>query len=292
MPNHATKQRIKNTLYRVAGEVGSHLRRRARVSLRVLLYHKVNDLDDNPGSVPVDLFRQHMAALDSLGYRPVGLGDVLRHLRTGATMPDRPVLITFDDGYRDNLLNAAPILNKLGYESVVFLPVGHVGLEHRLPHDRRLSATNPVLDWDGIRDAERLGMRAESHGVDHIPLALLPDDEARRQLIDSKQVLEERLGRRIEAYAYVKGSRADYKARHVAMVREAGYRAAFTTLTGSNGVGGIDALEIRRYNVEPYPVRTLELVLSGACDAIAVKDSVAGSAVKRVVNRLLGTGPK
>ena len=275
-----------------SGEVGSRSRRRTRPSLRVLLYHKVNDLDDNPGSVPVDLFRQHMAALDSLGYRPVGLGDVLRHLSNRASLPSRAVLITFDDGYNDNVLNAAPILAKLGYESVVFLPVAYVGAARALPHDRRLGVSNPVLDWDGVRVAESLGMRTESHGIDHVPLAVLSDDDARRQLVDSKRILEERLGRRIEAYAYVKGSRADFKPRHVAMLREAGYRAAFTTLTGSNAVGEIDAFEIRRYNVEPYPVRTLELVLSGACDSIAVKDSVAGSAVKGAFNRLLGTGPK
>ncbi len=292
MPAFGTKQRIKNTVYRTVGEVGIRVSRTGGASLRVLLYHKINDLADNPGSVPIALFRQHIESLEALGYRPVGLDDVLRQLATGAPLPSGAVLITFDDGYCDNLLNAAPILHGLGYESVIFVPVGYVGQDERLPHDLTLSVPNPVLDWDGVRAAERLGMRVESHGIDHVPLPSLPDAEARRQLAVSKSMLEERLGRPIEAYAFVKGSRSDFTARHVSMVRELGYRVAFTTLTGSNAIGAVDALQLRRYNVEPYPVRTLELVLAGACDALALKDTRAGSSAKTLLNRLLGTASR
>ena len=286
------KQRIKNTVYRTVGEVGVRVPRATRPSLSVLLYHKINDLADNPGSVPVSLFRQHIESLDPLGYQPVGLGDVLRYVGAGAPLPRKPVLITFDDGYADNLLNAAPILHRLGYPSVLFVPVGCIGIDRRLPHDQGLVAANPLLDWDGVDVAEGLGMRVESHGIDHVPLASLTDGEARRQLAVSKQALEERLGRRIDAYAYVKGSRSDFAARHVSMVREIGYRFAFTTLTGSNVAGAADLLQLRRYNIEPYPVRTLELVLAGACDALAVKDTRAGSTAKGLFNRLLGTDSK
>lgn len=276
-------------VYRAVGEVGLRVQRTRRSSLRVLLYHKINDLSDNPGSVPVSLFRQHVESLGPLGYRPVSLADVLHHLATGAPLPPRAVLITFDDGYSDNLVNAAPILHGLGYESVLFVPVGYVGRDERLPHDLALGVPNPVLDWEGVDAAGKLGMRVESHGIDHVPLSSVPDAEARRQLAVSKSMLEDRLDRPVEAYAFVKGSQSDFTDRHVAMVRDIGYRAAFTTMTGSNAIGAVDALQLRRYNIEPYPVRTLELVLAGACDALALKDTRAGNSAKTLMNRLLGT---
>jgi hypothetical protein len=74
-------------------------------------------------------------------------------------------------------------------------------------------------------------------------------------------------------------------------LRRLGYEAAFTTITGSNGQGA-DPLAVKRYNVEPYPASTLALVLGGACDALALKDTRAGTGARRVFNRVLGTASK
>ena len=74
------------------------------------------------------------------------------------------------------------------------------------PHDERASrCPNPTLDWADLLAIERLGVRVESHGITHVPLTSLGDDAAERELVESKRVLEERLGRPIRAYAYVKG---------------------------------------------------------------------------------------
>ena len=63
---------------------------------------------------------------------------------------------------------------------------------------------------------------------------------------------------------------------------------AFTSISGGNGTH-TDPLQLHRYNVEPYPARTFELVLSGACDLIGLKDTVAGTHARRVFNQALGT---
>ncbi len=67
------------------------------------MYHKVNDLPNNRMSMPVSLFDEQMAQLRELGYRVVDLDAVLAHYGSGAPLPEGAVLITFDDGYRDNL---------------------------------------------------------------------------------------------------------------------------------------------------------------------------------------------
>jgi peptidoglycan/xylan/chitin deacetylase (PgdA/CDA1 family) len=226
-----------------------------------------------------------------MGYRVVGLEEVVDCFRRDRPLPSDAILITFDDGYRDNLDNAAPVLSRLGYPAVVFVSVGHVGTGRPMPHDDHLPAANPLLDWDGLAEIERHGVRVESHGIDHVALSRLSPDEARRQIAGSRSVLEERLGRPVSAYAFVKGSRADHGPEHAEMLAEAGYALGFTTVTGSNPAGA-DPYGLRRYNVEPYPTRTLELVLSGACDAMALKDSEIGASARKAFNAVLRTASR
>jgi hypothetical protein len=116
-------------------------------------------------------------------------------------------------------------------------------------------------------------------------------DEAAREITLSKLRLEEALGRPVRAFAYVKGSEAHYRLVHLSLLRQAGYDIAFTSISGANGPG-TDPLQLHRYNVEPYPTRTFELVLSGACDLIAVKDTIAGTHARRLFNAVLGTSTK
>src|ERR1700758_5122464 len=106
------KQLLKNSVYRTIGETVTGLRavNGDGRSLRVLMYHKVNDLPNNRMSMPVSRFDEQMAQLRELGYRVVDLDAVLSHYGRGEALPEGAVLITFDDGYRDNLLNAAPVL--------------------------------------------------------------------------------------------------------------------------------------------------------------------------------------
>ena len=219
---------------------------------------------------------------------------MLAHYVGRQPLPDGAVLITFDDGYRDNLENAAPVLKKYGYPAVQFVPIAYVGDSQPLPHEKYLSAHgvfNPTVDWDEIRELERHGVRIESHGISHRPLAELEIDEAAREIAISKLKLEERLGRPVRAFSYVKGSEADYKPVHPSLVRQAGYDLAFTAVSGANSPSS-DPLQLRRYNVEPYSHRTFELVLAGACDLIAVKDTVTGTHARRLFNAALGTSSK
>jgi peptidoglycan/xylan/chitin deacetylase (PgdA/CDA1 family) len=291
------KQLLKNGVYRTLGEATSFMPSRngdGRAALRVLMYHKVNDLPGNPLSMPVSLFNEQLSQLRELGYTVVGLDAVLAHYVQGTPLPDRPVLITFDDGYRDNLTHAAPLLERYGYPAVIFVPIGYLDDQRPLPHEERLAMRgliNGTLDWGELRELEAAGVRVESHGISHCPLAALELDEAAREITLSKLRLEDRLGRPVRSFAYVKGSKAHYKPEHVSLLRQAGYEVAFTSVSGSNGPDA-DPLRLHRYNIEPYPARTFELVLAGACDLIGWKDTVSGTHARRLLNAALGTSSK
>ena len=131
------KQALKNGVYRTIGETAAAIgaNGNGHRSLRVLMYHKVNDLPDNPLTMPVSLFDEQMDQLRELGYTVVGLDDVLAHYVDRAPLPSQAVLITFDDGYHDNLDNAAGVLRKYGYPAVLFVPIGYLDDRHPLPHE-------------------------------------------------------------------------------------------------------------------------------------------------------------
>src|SRR5204862_6462518 len=117
-----------------------------------------------------------MAALRELGYTVVSLEQVLDHYVGGAALPPRAILVTFDDGYRDNLENAVPILRRHGYPAVIFVPIGYLDTVRPLPHEERLAVNglvNPTLFWDELAELEAAGVRVESHGIGHRPLAEL-----------------------------------------------------------------------------------------------------------------------
>jgi peptidoglycan/xylan/chitin deacetylase (PgdA/CDA1 family) len=291
------KQLLKNGVYRSLGEITTGLGVAdgdGDSTLRVLMYHKINDVAENPLSVPVGLFDEQMGLLRDLGYAVVDLEQVLDHYTTGTQLPPRAVLITFDDGYRDNLENAMDVLGRHGYPAVLFVPIGYLDTTLPLPHEERLAQrgiVNRTIDWSDLPDIERGGIRVEAHGISHRPLADLEVDEAAREIVLAKLKLEEALGRPVRAFAYVKGSEAHFKLVHLSLLRQAGYDIAFTSVSGAN-TPRTDPLRLHRYNVEPYTPRTFELVLRGACDLIAVKDTVSGTYARRVLNAALGTSTK
>ena len=291
------KQLLKNGVYRALGEAvtgAGALDGGAERALRVLMYHKVNDLWPNPTTVPTAVFGAQMELLGTLGYTPVSLDAVRDHYLLGTPLPGRAVLITFDDGYRDNLENALPVLLRHGYPAVVFVPIGYLDGDRPLPHEealRALGIRNETVGWDELAELEAGGIRIESHGIGHRPVSELDPAEAAREIALSKLRLEERLGREVEAFAFVKGSLADYRPEHASLVQQAGYKLAFTSVSGANGPS-TDRFRLRRYNIEPYPARTFELVLSGACDLISVKDTVPGAYARRAFNAVLGTATR
>ncbi len=291
------KQLLKNGLYRTIGETATTIGAvdgDGDRALRVLMYHKVNDRPENPISVPIGLFDEQMGVLRELGYQVVSLDAVLDHVSGIRHLPPGAVLITFDDGYRDILENALPVLRRHGYPAVIFVPIGYLDDARPLPHEERLAAeglVNATLTWDELPDLEAGGIRVESHGISHRPLADLDVDEAAREITLSKLRLEERLGRPVRAFAYVKGSEAHYRPVHLSLLKQAGYEIAFTSVSGGNRTE-MDPLRLHRYNIEPYAHRTFELVLAGACDLIGVKDTVAGTHARRIFNQALGTASK
>ena len=256
------------------------------------MYHKVNDTPANSVTVPVTLFDEQMTQLRELGYTAVSLDEVLAYYVDGVPLPPRAVLITFDDAYRDNLENAVPILVEHGYPAVLFAPIGYLDGSRPLPHDEHLADARRPQPYAAVeRPRGARGARASASSRTGSATARSPTSSWTRLRARSRcrsSSSRRRSAGRCATFAYVKGSEAHYRLVHLSLLRQAGYELAFTSISGANGPS-TDPLQLHRYNVEPYPERTFELVLAGACDLIAVKDTVAGTHARRWFNAALGT---
>ena len=259
------------------------------------MYHKVNDVAGNPVTVPSTRVRRADGAARRARLHAVSLDDVLAHYVDGGRCPQRAVLITFDDGYRDNLDNAVPVLQRHGYPAVLFAPIGYLGATRaaaarrapRRARDRqpRRSTGSELAELEAGGRPRRVARhrpqaarrpRGGRGGTrDH---ALEAPARGGARTAGPRLRLREGLGGALPAGAPEPAS-------------QAGYDVAFTSISGANGPH-TDPLQLHRYNVEPYPPRTFELVLAGACDLIALKDTVAGTHARRWFNAALGTSTK
>ena len=97
------------------------------LGIPVLNYHQINDTDHNAMTVTTEEFEREMAYLEANGYHAITPDQLVSYLHGGNKLPDKPVLITFDDGYEDNYLNAYPILKKHGFTATIFLISDYMG---------------------------------------------------------------------------------------------------------------------------------------------------------------------
>lgn len=236
----------------------------ARPGLRVLMYHRVARLDAfDQLTVTPERFEQQMSMLASRR-QVVGLIDGLRALRAG-TLNGPAVAVTFDDGYLDNLVEAAPILQRHRIAATVFVTTRFCDQTASHP---RYAAGGPRLhlDWDEVSQLASLpGMEIGSHTVSHPYLPRLSAAEARQEIEASRQRIGERIGRQVRAFCYPSG---DVGEREALLAREAGYEAAVSVCPGLNRPG-FDPMLVRRTEVtQRDDERAFALKLDGAFDPL------------------------
>jgi peptidoglycan/xylan/chitin deacetylase (PgdA/CDA1 family) len=195
--------------------------------IRIICYHRIADDQDRLAVAP-SAFRAQMEAILALHVEPIGLPEVLPLFAAQAV--GRYICVTFDDGYRDNLENAVPVLRELGIPATIFIPTAAVdGTAHLYWYETQ----PPLLDWADLAQLSKDGLISiGAHSRRHPALPSLPDDVAWSEIAGSKQDLEEHLGRESISFAYPAGM---FNERDLRMVREAGYRMAVTTEPGLNG---------------------------------------------------------
>lgn len=161
-----------------------------------------------------DLFKK----FEENGETPVSLDQLYKHLTMGAQLPEKPVVLTFDDNYQGFYDNALPLLKKYKFPAAMFVHTNFVGSK----------VGRAKMTWDELKelasgDLVTIGSHTQSHPND---ITLLTPSDQRTELEQSKKILEDKLGKPVDYFAYPDGKNDSVTQ---GLVREVGYKMAFTT---------------------------------------------------------------
>ena len=216
----------------------------------VLMYHKIStDPADEPNNTLISLsrFEEHMNYLAKNGYTTIDLGELKEFMEGRMSLPEKTVVITFDDGWR-SVLNALPILKKQRFKATFFFVLEY--LENTYPGFLSWSEISEITSH---RDFD-IGCHSHTHPwMDRNNLVSWIDGKNKdrsmkdvlAEITGPKKVMEEKLLRPILYYSWPSGL---YNDKLLSIARDAGYIATVTTDEGMNRPG-MDPMKIRRYNI-------------------------------------------
>lgn len=259
--------RLRRLAGRAAHVLGGHLN--GGPAIRVLTYHAITE-EEAPGdwdqmTTPKALFDAQMRWLRDEGFRVMSGEDALEILAGRLAWPGgRLVVLTFDDGFRGYLTQAWPLLESLGFPSMLFIATDLIG---RGPER---------LAWEDLERLASSGLvTVGSHAVSHRRLRGLPPDALRQELRESKRQLEERLRVPVRLFAYPYGSYNAFDDVVVSAVSAEGYAGAFTTIAGVNRPGA-DLFRLRRTRISWVDgLPEFQMAMEGAFDWYASYQRVA-----------------
>ena len=199
---------------------------------RFLMYHHVGaakDREDNPSlRVSEEQFARHLQYLSERNYISKSVSELVKEKEN---LPPRTVAITFDDGYADNYENAVPLLKKHGFKATIYLAPDMKEQGMLSPKQIQDMAAEGVIEFG-------------AHTMNHRNLSTLDIEEAKAEIFDSKQRVEELTGKACETFSYPYGRFTESVKQQVA---EAGYSSAVTVKKRIRSIS--DVFEIPRVGV-------------------------------------------
>lgn len=249
--------RVRGAVRRTALAGLAELPRERREGVRIVHYHYVFD-DER------DAFERQLRFL-ARSFRPVSLSDAVERLRLGKAQGDE-LVVTFDDGFRNQLDNAAPLLAEHGFSACFFLVTELLDATPdaaRAFCRERLHLPLPVepLGWDGAAELLELGHELGSHTRSHPDLTALEPGALRAELEGSREEISRRLGG-VRHVSAPYGERARFSEAVAEAAQAAGYESCSTAIRGLN-TSALDLYALRRHHLSArWPLRELAYFLA------------------------------
>ena len=224
-----------------------------RYEMPIIMYHRVVDSPDEVGVhgtyVTKELFKKHMQVLKDNGYRTVTFKELAEdHLLTKRfDKGNKFVVLTFDDGYEDNYRVMFPILKEFGAKAVIFLLSESKYNEWDVNNPHNPEKRFDLMSEEQVKEMAAYGVEFGAHTKTHPYLSSLPIEEAREQIVQCKQKLEQTYGQPFITFAYPYG---DLNDEVKSEVRKAGFTFAVSTDSGEINVDS-DLFQIRRIGIFP-----------------------------------------
>lgn len=242
------------------------LRGHHRNSIRIVCYHSISEEERQ-------IFERHIRYYTDR-YDVISMTDAVDIINSDRTDYGRCLVITFDDSFKDNYEVAAPILRKYSIPACFFVVAHFVSLEEKdkgkLEHFAKdVFYTGEVkrnMGWAEVGKLSQSGFEIGSHTNTHPFLTKLPIEEAKRELFESKEMIERQIGQRIQHFAFPYGAAADFNYRLKELVKELGYASCSSTIKGFNSYNS-DPFHLHRNAILPgWPVFMVKCYVHGGFD--------------------------
>jgi peptidoglycan/xylan/chitin deacetylase (PgdA/CDA1 family) len=209
----------------------------------ILMYHYISIPPADADKYRIDLsvapedFRQQMAYLAENGFSTITLEDLSLAIVNKQILPDKPIIITLDDGYRDSYENAFPILREYGFSATIFLLTDPI--DQGNPH---------YMTWAMIEEMAAAGIRFAPHTKSHPDLRGLPHEKLVWQILGSQETVAAHVGYMPRYFSYPSGR---YDETTIATLKELNFWGAVTTRSGKLH-GFNDRFEWTRVRIHNY----------------------------------------
>ncbi len=196
------------------------------VAVPILLYHSVSWYATpryRDYAITPDNFAAHMAYLSDHNYTPLTVTQFVTACVQGTDrLPERLIILTFDDGLADFYSGALPILNRYNFGATLYLATGFIGRTSRwlVPEGE---GDRPMMTWAQVAEVSSYGIECGAHSQSHRQLDTLPLGAAQQEIQWSKDTLEDHLGREVQTFSYPHGY---YSGAVRRLVQQAGYTSA------------------------------------------------------------------
>lgn len=222
-------------------------------SFPILLYHKLGIPPRGSARrglhVTPKAFERQLIKLNKSGYVFLDFNDLKDMLEGRRTVPEKPILLTFDDGHLDNYTHGLPVLKKYGVKATVFVIASDMGKSGLVWKDAGERLPASLMSWEQAREMHSAGISIQSHGMTHTNYRNLSKVEIAAELEESRRLISREIGVPPVAFAYPLGI---YDAEYAGMARNAGYSFACTVARGTNESPGFDPFALKRIPVKGY----------------------------------------
>ncbi len=192
----------------------------------ILMYHSISSCASQrfrPNIVTPEALEEQLTYLEESHYTSVTVTHFVQAMAKGGyTLPSRPIILTFDDGYEDFYTQALPALRCHGFTATLYITTGFIDGTSRWLRAKE-DTTRPMLTWKQLAEINANGIECGAHSHTHRPLDMLPLDVVYEEIVHSKKLLEEHLGQMVSSFAYPFGYYSD---RVQQIVQEAGFASA------------------------------------------------------------------
>lgn len=218
----------------------------------ILIYHLVDNIPKY--SISPKNFENQIRYLNSKK-KVIPLTELVSNIKNNKKNPKGSIIITFDDGYKNNYVNAYPVLKKYNMPFTIFLATDYIG------HNKKKWEGYEMLSWEDVKEMAKNNVSFGAHTCSHCKLTDVSQEVATKEIIESKHIIENKIGKKIDFFSFPYGRRGCYSEKIKQILKENGFECAVTANYGKNYLGS-DLFELKRIGVNE-PLWTFKYNVSG-----------------------------